>query len=200
MTISRANLAQRLRLGRTNAELDEADELLAEATEAVINFAPNAPDVMHNAAVWRYCSYAYDRPFASVGTRFANVMRHSGAASVLAPYRVHHVGSTNVDEPADTTGAEEVLIQQTPFTVTDTPQDITASYAPGRFKAEVTEFGDTGVLYATGAQPPATDAGYFVISFTTDRQFDFVVGSTPTWVKSQQHGQTSSLAVARYAA
>ena len=92
VTITRAQLAARIRLGRTQVELDEADELLAEATEAVIRLAPNAPDVIHNAAVFRYCGYAYDRPFASADTRFSNVMRNSGAASALLPYRDHRLG------------------------------------------------------------------------------------------------------------
>ena len=92
VTITRAQLAARMRLGRTQTELDETDELLAEASAAVERLAPNAPDVIHNMAVWRFCSYAYDRPFASADTRFSNVMRNSGAASALLPYRMHGAG------------------------------------------------------------------------------------------------------------
>ena len=92
VTITRAQLAARMRLGRTQTELDETDELLAEATEAVIRLAPNAPDVIHNMAVWRYAAYSYDRPFASQSTRFSNVMRFSGAAAALLPYREHRLG------------------------------------------------------------------------------------------------------------
>ena len=61
-------------------------------TEAVTRLCPIAPDVIHNMAIWRYCSYAYDRPFASADGRFANVMRFSGAASALLPYRNHRLG------------------------------------------------------------------------------------------------------------
>ena len=92
ISITRAQLAARMRLGRTQTELDETDELLAEASEAVLRLCPTAPDVIHNMAVWRYASYAYDRPFASVDTRFSNVMRNSGAASALLPYRNHRLG------------------------------------------------------------------------------------------------------------
>ena len=94
VTITRAQLAQRLRLGRTQTELDETDELLAYATEAVIHHAPDAPDVVHNQAVYQIAGYVYDRPFASVDTRFANVLRNSGAAAVLLPYREHRAGAT----------------------------------------------------------------------------------------------------------
>ena len=40
VTILRAQLAARMRLGRTQTELDEVDHLLAEATEAVIRLCP----------------------------------------------------------------------------------------------------------------------------------------------------------------
>ena len=102
VTITRADLAARIRLGRTQVELDEVDNLLAEATEAVTRLAPNAPDVIHNMAAWRYAAYSYDRPFASGETRFANVMRFSGAAAALLPYRDHRLGFS--DGPATTAG------------------------------------------------------------------------------------------------
>ena len=97
VTITRAQLAARMRLGRTQTELEEVDNLLAEATEAVIRLAPNCPDVIHNMAVWRFCSYSYDRPFGSADTRFSNVMRNSGAAAALLPYRVHRLGLSGGD-------------------------------------------------------------------------------------------------------
>ena len=99
VTILRAQLAARLRLGRTQTELDEVDHLLAEASEAVTRLAPNAPDVIHDLAVYRYAAYSYDRPFASQSTRFANVMRNSGAASALLPYRKHRLGLSGDDDP-----------------------------------------------------------------------------------------------------
>ena len=92
VTITRAQLAARIRLGRTQTELDETDELLAYCTEAVMRLAPDATDVVHNHAVYQMAGYAYDRPFASVDTRFANILRNSGAASTLLPYRNHRLG------------------------------------------------------------------------------------------------------------
>ena len=102
VTITRADLAKRIRLGRTQTELDEADQILAYATEAVTHHAPDAPDVVHNEAVFRLAGYIYDRPFASADTRFANALRNSGAASALLPYREHRAGSTtSTDSGAD---------------------------------------------------------------------------------------------------
>ena len=94
VTITRADLAKRIRLGRTETELEEADQILAYATEAVTKHAPDAPDVVHNEAAYRMAGYIYDRPFASVDTRFANVLRNSGAAAALLPYREHRAGAT----------------------------------------------------------------------------------------------------------
>ena len=102
VTITRAQLAARIRLGRTQTELDETDELLAYATEAVTHFAPDAPDVVQNDAVYRLAGYIYDRPFASADTRFSNALRNSGAASALLPYREHRAGATtSTDSGAD---------------------------------------------------------------------------------------------------
>ena len=94
VTITRAQLAARIRLGRTDTELDEAEQILVYATEAVTKHAPDAPDVVHNEAVYRLAGYVYDRPFASADTRFSNALRNSGAAAALLPYREHRAGAT----------------------------------------------------------------------------------------------------------
>ena len=98
VTITRADLAARIRLGRTPTELTETDQILAYATEVVTKHAPDAPDVVHNEAVFRLAGYIYDRPFASADTRFSNVMRNSGAASALLPYRQHRLGLSGEDD------------------------------------------------------------------------------------------------------
>ena len=98
VTIDRVALAKRLRIGQSATELEEVDNLLAEATEAVERFAPAASDTAHNLAVYRYAGYTYDRPFASADTRFSNVMRNSGAAAALLPYRVHRLGLSGGDD------------------------------------------------------------------------------------------------------
>ena len=92
VTITSAELAARIRLGTSASELAEVDQILAYATEVVTNTAPNAPDVVHNEAVYRLAGYIYDRPFASADTRFSNGVRNSGAAAALLPYRDHQAG------------------------------------------------------------------------------------------------------------
>ena len=92
VTIDAVSLAKRLRIGQSAAELEEVAHLLAYATEAVVTHAPDAPDGAHNEAAYRLSGYIYDRPFASANTRFANVMRNSGAAAALLPYRIHRLG------------------------------------------------------------------------------------------------------------
>ena len=92
VTVDRVALAKRLRIGQSASELEEVDNLLAYATEAVTRHVETCPDVVHNEAVYRLAGYVYDRPFASADTRFANVMRNSGAAAALLPYRNHRLG------------------------------------------------------------------------------------------------------------
>ena len=77
-------------------DIDDATELVTErlayVTEAVTHNVPVAPDVVHNEAAIRLAGYLYDSPRAPSGTRYANAMRNSGAASILFPYRVHSAG------------------------------------------------------------------------------------------------------------
>ena len=101
VTITREQLAARIRLGRTDTELVEVGELLAYCTEAVTRHAPDALDTVHNFAVYQMAGYAYDRPFASVDTRFANILRNSGAASTLLPYRDHRLGLSGESDTSE---------------------------------------------------------------------------------------------------
>ena len=94
VTLDVAALAAALRVGDTPEETVEVTRLLAYATTAVIKWAPDAPDVVHDEAVIRLAGYAMDRPTASRGSPYSNVLRNSGAASALLPYRIHRAGST----------------------------------------------------------------------------------------------------------
>ena len=94
VTLTQAQLSDALRLGTTAEEIAEATRLLAYATEAVTKHAPAAPDVVHNESCVRLCSYLFDQPTASRGDAFANAMRNSGAARILAPYVEHRLGPT----------------------------------------------------------------------------------------------------------
>ena len=93
VTLTTAQLAAALRLGSTPEETEQAERLLAYATEATTKYAPNAPEATHNEAVIRLAGYLFDVPAAGRGAAYANAFRNSGAASGLLPYRIHHVGS-----------------------------------------------------------------------------------------------------------
>ena len=196
VTITREELQAALRLGDSQEEAAEAVRLLAYATEAITQHAPNAPDVAHNEAVRRLSGFFYDQPEAARGDAYANAMRSSGAARILLAYRIHRLGlADQVEESVEREAT--ILIQQTPFTVTSTPQDIAASYPSGRYRAENSSGGGLGILYASGPQAPATDDGYFRVS--DGASFDFESGTgTRTWVKATLDSLVQSLAVARY--
>ena len=89
-----AALRNALRLGDTTEETAEVERLLAFATSAVTKHAPEAPDVAHDEAAIRVAGYLADMPNAGRGAGYADAMRNSGAASILAPYRVHRARST----------------------------------------------------------------------------------------------------------
>ena len=109
VTLKRAELAARLRLGRENEELNEVDRLLTYVQDAILQHCPDAPDSAHNEAATRLAAYIYDAPFSSANGRHSNFMRFSGAAAILTPYLVHRLGMPDTaspsssGEPADTT-------------------------------------------------------------------------------------------------
>ena len=94
VTISAAELAAALRLGDSPEELAHATRLLAYATEAVEKHSPLAPKAVAAEAAIRIAGYLYDAPMSSRGAGYAAVLRNSGAAGILLPYRVHRAGST----------------------------------------------------------------------------------------------------------
>ena len=108
VTILVEELLAALRLGTTDAETAQGTRLLAYATEAVQKYAPgeDVPVTIQNEAVVRLSGYLFDSPPASRGAAYANALRNSGAAAILAPYRVHRAGSVEgsvaaVGPPAD---------------------------------------------------------------------------------------------------
>ena len=94
VTISAADLAAALRLGSSAEELAQVTRLLAYACEAVKKHSPLAPKAVATEAVIRVAGYLYDAPTAARGAGYAAVLRNSGAAGMLLPYRVHRAGST----------------------------------------------------------------------------------------------------------
>ena len=93
VTLTVVELSAAMRLGDSAEELAEATRLLAYSTEAVLNYAPEAPAATLNEAVIRLASQMFDQPTATRGA-YSNAMRNSGAARVLMPYRIHRAGST----------------------------------------------------------------------------------------------------------
>ena len=95
VSLTSAELGAALRLSDSPEEQAEATRLLAYVTEAVTQYAPDAPDAVHNESAIRLAGYLYDMPFAGRGEAYANALRNSGAARMLLPYRIHSVGTTN---------------------------------------------------------------------------------------------------------
>ena len=93
VTLTITQLSAAVRLGDSPEELAEITRLHAYATEAVDNYAPEAPETTANEAVVRLAAQMFDQPTASRGG-YANAIRVSGAARILMPYRIHRAGST----------------------------------------------------------------------------------------------------------
>ena len=96
MAMTTVEVARALRL---SVPLDdevrrELDRLLGVAQEAVGRYAPRAPDAIRDEAILRVCGYLYDAPTTtepgSVGR--LHPLRLSGAAPLLAPWRIHSAG------------------------------------------------------------------------------------------------------------
>ena len=94
-----AELRAALRLNDSAEETAEVTRLLAYATEAVTQHAPDASETAMNEAVRRLAGYLFDQPEAGRGMAYANAMRSSGAARMLLPYRVHRAGYADAEIP-----------------------------------------------------------------------------------------------------
>ncbi|MCY3701494.1 MAG: hypothetical protein OXG16_02325 [Rhodospirillales bacterium] len=114
VTITGSELRAALRFGSSAEEVAEASRLLAYATEACTQHAPNAPNVAHNEAVVRLCGYLVDAPTAGRNMAFADALRNSGAASILAPYRTVRAASTGGVAATRSSGAGSPSISFTP--------------------------------------------------------------------------------------
>ena len=92
VTISVTELLAALRLGDSAEEHDEVTRILAYASEAVFQHAPEASDTAMNEAVRRLAGFLFDQPEASRGDGYSNALRSSGAQRMLLPYRLHRAG------------------------------------------------------------------------------------------------------------
>ena len=89
-------LAAALRAGSTETETTEITRLRTYASAAIDEYADAAPVAIKNEACVRLCAYLYDTPQAWRGNVYADALRNSGAASMLAPYRVRRAGRCEV--------------------------------------------------------------------------------------------------------
>lgn len=91
VTLTVEELAQELRVSTGTARLPEPlagimSRLLGACSEMVENYAPLAPDSVHNRACVRLAGYEY---LASpTSNRFRNGFQNSGTQALLARYRV----------------------------------------------------------------------------------------------------------------
>lgn len=75
---------------------------LAAAGACVVDYAPKAPDAVHNAAAIRFVGWLYDADPSDPQTSRALIV--SGAQSLLAPYREHRAGAIGAEgEPTPVT-------------------------------------------------------------------------------------------------
>ena len=92
VSVTDMELASALRIGDGVTALIEptltlVNRVLATATEMVTNYAPDAPDAIHNEACIRLAGFLFDAP-PGASQRFTNPMQDSGAQALLARYRV----------------------------------------------------------------------------------------------------------------
>ena len=92
VTITQSDFQTELRLANSLEERTLAARLLGYVSVAVVKYAPDAPDVVHNEAVVRLGAYLYDQPSAGMGDRYANALRSSGAARAMLPWKAHGAG------------------------------------------------------------------------------------------------------------
>lgn len=65
--------------------------LFPAASAMVVEYAPDAPDAVHNAALVRLLGWMYDADPSDPG--IGRAMMVSGAAPLLGPWRVHRAGA-----------------------------------------------------------------------------------------------------------
>ena len=97
VTRTLAQLAGDLRVG--DGETDPTgpaavivERIAATASVMVLDFAPDAPDAIHDEAYVRLAGRLYDADPSGSAPGGAAAMRSSGAASILGPYRTRRGG------------------------------------------------------------------------------------------------------------
>ena len=188
VTITVAEFIRDARIGATAEELALATDRLAYATQAVLQHAPNAPDVVHNEAVTRLAAYLYDQPTLAGGAAYGNAMRNSGAGRILLPYRVHGLGVADtvaeVNQVVGTVGNPVTGLSITGDVLTITFADQTTGELtlPDGSGAMFSGVDDTARAAAAAAQDTA-DANTANVATNTD-----AIAALPTPVDWAQEG------------
>ena len=89
------------------------------------------------------------------------------------------------------------MAQSAHIEVGDQPVNLTAGLGPGCYLAQIRQFGDGLVLYATAEVAPTDDDDYFVAAGRGFFSFAVSPAIPPTWAKSRFAGVTFPLAIAR---
>ena len=75
------------------AELADATRLRATAEAVVAKYAAGAPEAIRDEAAIRVAGYILDAPPSPSGDGHAAILRNSGAAGLLAPWRARRAGA-----------------------------------------------------------------------------------------------------------
>ena len=92
VTMTQTDFQTELRLANSQEERKLAARLLGYVSVAVLRYAPDCPDEVHNEAAVRLGAYLYNQPEATRGDAYANAMRSSGAARAMLPWKAHGAG------------------------------------------------------------------------------------------------------------
>ncbi|MDE0383814.1 MAG: hypothetical protein OXI22_08030 [Defluviicoccus sp.] len=72
--------------------------LVPAATAMLLEYAPGAPDAMHNAALVRLAGWLYDAD--PTDARVSSALYVSGASNLLGQWRVHRAGAVGSAAPS----------------------------------------------------------------------------------------------------
>ena len=104
VTLTVDELLVEMRLGDSTEERALCQRRLDYSAEAVVKYAPLAPEITMNEAVVRRASFLFDMPTSGAMDRYANPLRSSGAARILTDYRMHGGGLNTTAAPATSGG------------------------------------------------------------------------------------------------
>ena len=116
MALTDVQFRAALRIGDAPEEVAQATRIRTYVYTAIdrhVNFV-TIPDEVRDEAAVRLGGYLYDQPHVGRAGSFANSLRSSGAAFILAPYVTHRLGIAEGEaEPAAPAPAEPAVVSVT---------------------------------------------------------------------------------------